>query len=304
MRANHHELIFHRRPSVPAFMLRGLYPLQSQRSPGRFPPIRVTWTGHRIDGRRLDEFLRLTGLPSGRGVPMLYPHVFGFLLQMVVLTRPTFPHAIWSVLQVRNHILQHAPISEDAVLDLETRVAGQRVLEKGVEVDLHTTIRSGDDLVWESLNTFYYRGRFGPAEAESPLAASPAVGDTTIARWRTPPKGGWRFGGFTGDYNGIHYWSPYARLFGFRGAFHHPQFILGQCLGHLPEVPAGGDLRLDVWLKGPVYYSSGVSLRADVGREGSTFALVSNGEDRPAILARLRPCAPGSRLMDGQDRPV
>ncbi len=34
-------------------------------------------------------------------------------------------------------------------MDLETRVAGHRILEKGAEVDLHTIVRVGADLMWE-----------------------------------------------------------------------------------------------------------------------------------------------------------
>jgi hypothetical protein len=44
-------------------------------------------------------------------------------------------------------------------------------------------------------------------------------------------------------------------------------------------------LRLDTWLKGPVYYGAKVALRASADR--SEFALFVEGDERPAILGRL-----------------
>lgn len=289
---------FHHRPSTVAFMLRALYPSRGLRPAGGFPPIRATWRQHRIDRRHLARFLAVSGLRADDGLPMLYPHVFGFPLQMVVLTHRAYPLPIWGALQIRNHLLQHRPLHEDAALDLEAGVAGQRVLEKGIEVDLHTTVRSRDGLLWESINTFYYRGRFGRAGAASALARTPDVEDVVVARWHTSPRGGWRFGGLTGDYNGIHWARWYARLLGFRRAFHHPQSVLGQCMARLPAADRGPAQRLDTWLKGPVYYGSDVRLRARSAGDSTTFALLAAGEERPAIVGRWRSAPAGSRLLD------
>lgn len=291
------QLEYERRPSTAAFMLRALYPPALRRK-GPFPPICARWRGHRVALLRLAELRRLTALEREAGLPLLYPHVFGFPLQMVILTHPAFPLPIWRVLQIRNHLLQRRPIPEDAVLDLETRVSGQRVLEKGVEVDLHTTVVFDEQPAWESLNTFYYRGRFGEAGPPSPMASAPDVAEDVVARWRTPAGGGWRFGALTGDFNGIHWWSRYARAFGFRRAFHHPQLMLGQSLARLPTSGFEGIQRLDAWLKGPVYHGSEVSLRATAVPHGTAFAVVAEGERRPAIVGRWRSVATGTSLLE------
>lgn len=150
---------YRNRPSTAVFMLRALYPTALRRGLP-FPPLRASWTGHRVDPRLLGALLRLTGMGGEHGL-VLYPHVFGFPLQMSILTHPAFPLPIWRVLQIRNHLLQHRTIPAGASLDLETRVVSERILEKGVEVDLHTTVGVERRVAWESLNTFYYRGRFG-----------------------------------------------------------------------------------------------------------------------------------------------
>lgn len=279
-------------------MVRAFHRTPGLRRAGGFPPLRARWRHHRIDHRHLAQFLQLTGLRAARGLPLLYPHVFGFPLQLVILTHPAFPIPIWGGLQIRNHLLQHRPISEDAALDLEARVAGQRILEKGAEVDLHTTVHAREELLWESLTTFYYRGRFGEAGVGSPLARAPDVGDEVIARWHTSSGTGWRFGRLTGDFNGVHWLRWYARMFGFRRAFHHPQLVLGQCMARLPACESAGAQRLDAWLKGPVYYDSDVRLRATTDRDGTAFALGVDGEERPAILGCVRSAAAQSRLLD------
>jgi acyl dehydratase len=297
------QMRFDRRPSTVAFMLRALRPSPGLRKAGGFPPIRASWRQHRVDPRHLAGFLRLTGLRADQGLPLLYPHVFSFPLQMVILTHPAHPIPIWNSLQIRNHLLQHRPIPVDAVLDLETHVAGQRILEKGAEVDLHTSMRIRDELVWESLNTFYYRGRFGEPGAASPLARAPEAGEQTLAQWRTATGVGWRFGGLSGDYNGIHWSNWYARRFGFRQAFHHPPLALGQCMARLPALDLAGAQRLDTWLKGPVYYDSDVRLRAAVAPDSRTFALIAADDERPAVLGRWRRTAATESLLLEQAHP-
>lgn len=294
---------FHRSPSTVSYMVRAFLPSPGRRWAGAFPSIVERWSQLRIDGRHQHSFRGLTGLPVGGRTLLLYPHVFGFPLQMALLTHPAFPLPIWRALQIRNHLLLHRTFAEDEVLDLETRVAGQRILERGAEVDLHTTLSSAGERVWESLNTFFYRGRYGPLQDASPLARAPEGGGPEAARWHMPSGVGWRFGGLTGDYNGIHLQSWYARLFGFKAAFHHPQLVLGQCLARLPA-PSPARQRLDAWLKGPVFYDSDVRLQASGSPEGIRFSLWLGGETRPSLVGHWHAEPPGSRLVDEQGVPL
>jgi hypothetical protein len=78
----------------------------------------------------------------------------------------------------------------------------------------------------------------------------------------------------------MHWSDAYARRSGFRGAFHHAQRMLGQCLARLPRREGS---TLEAWFKGPVYYGAKVTLRA----ADSDFGLCVEGDPRPAILGRL-----------------
>jgi hypothetical protein len=271
------------RPSALAFMARAVRP-----SPGLrkgVPAIAARWR-HRPDAAEVARFHALSGLTEGDTLPLLYPHTIGFPLHMSILTQPAFPLPIWRMLQIRNRIVQHAPLAREAEHEIEVRLAGHRVLDKGAEFDLHATVHVGGALIWESLNTFYARGRFGAPTADG-VPEAPKVSPGSTAQWRMPAGGGWHYGGLSGDYNPLHLWSGYARKHGFAQAFFHPQRVLGLCLARLPH-DGSLPLRLDAWIKGPVFYDAPVKLRSEAGAEETRFALHVNEDDRPAIVGQLR----------------
>lgn len=293
------RLEYRQRPSALRYMAGAILPSRGFDRAHGLPDLAARWSGCRADPVELADFLRASGSGAAPAShwPLLFPQTIGFRLQMAVLTHPVFPVPIWRVLQVRNQLLQRRPIALGEVLDLDTRVAAHRVLEKGLEVDLRTKAWAGGDLpVWESVNTFYVRGRFGPPDAGSPPAAAPAVATGAVARWHMPSNDRLRFGFLTGDYNGVHLWGAYARRLGFRGAFFHTQRVLGHCLAHLPALDQEQAVRLDAWLKGPVYYGSDVRLSASGGAGDRSFALFSGAEDRPAIVGSIRNGAAAAAL--------
>jgi hypothetical protein len=230
---------------------------------------------------------------ADRRLLLLLPHVTGFRLLMAMLTHPTWPLPIWQSLQVRNRLSVHRPLQVGASGDLITHVAGWRVLEKGIEVDLQSWFQQGDECLWDSIVTFYYRGRFGaPVAHAAPLCAprnSPDVDPSLAAATRWPIGDGarWHFGKLTGDYNGLHQWDFYARRFGFAGAFPHSQWVVAQCLGHLASTNST-PRQLDLWLKGPVYFGSSVTIRQSLSDDDrQDFALWVEGDPRPPLMGSL-----------------
>ncbi len=306
------RLDYRARPSALAFMARAVCP-----SPGLkrgMPAITARWR-HRVEPAELKRFHALSGLPEDRELPLLYPHTISFPLQMAILTQPAFPLPIWRMLQVRNRILQHAPLARDAAQDITVRLAGHRILDKGAEFDLHATVQVDGVVVWESLNTFYARGRFGAptveAVPEAPKLVSveanaraagvtpePKVSPGNTAEWHMLDGGGLRYGGLSGDYNPLHLWGWYARKHGYLRAFSHPQRVLGQCLAKLPQPASALPLQLEAWLKGPVFYGEPVSMHMEALSDGTAFALHVNGDHRPAIVGRLSAASPDGGLLN------
>ena len=143
------QYTYSRRPSTVATMLRAL-----ARSPGvgafaAHLHLAATWRGHRPSPRQLRRVRAMLGQPASGSLPLIYPWVAGFPLQMSLLTRPVFPVNIARVLQTRYHLLQHHAPPEGAPLALELRFAGQRVLERGVEFDFACRVQADSVTAWE-----------------------------------------------------------------------------------------------------------------------------------------------------------
>jgi hypothetical protein len=64
-------------------------------------------------------------------------------------------------------------------------------------------------------------------------------------------------------------------------------------MAHLAGREDSEGQRLDAWLKGPVYYGSGVTLRAAVSESDSVFALLADEDERPRIVGRWSPARTG-----------
>jgi hypothetical protein len=273
-------------PSAVAFMARAFLPSPGLTQDRGFPRIVQRWTRLRIDPKHVEAFHRATGIDDDDGISVLYPHVLGFRLQMALLTHPAFPLPIWSALQIRNRLVRHRSVDLRETLELETTTGAQRLVDKGIEVDLVSRLTRGSDCCWESNVTYFYRGRYGAGGPETPEAASPELsGASEIERFQMPRRGGWRFGGLTGDYNGIHTWPWYARRFGFRTAFPHPQRVAGMCMARLRGPESDAQI-LELWIKGPVYYGANVVLSATTNDQGIQFGLSLDGDHRAALSGR------------------
>ena len=277
-------------PSAAAFMARAF-----RRSPGlprddSLPPLVQRWTALRLEERHREAISHLTGLSDPGALELLVPHVLGFRLTMAMLTHRAYPLPIWNALQIRNTLALDEHIEWGEEHELETRVVAHRILEKGAEIDLASELARGTQRIWHSKVTFFYRGRFGAASPEPAAAQAPELAPQGEAFFEMPRAGGMAMARLTGDYNPIHYWGWYARRLRFATRFLHPQRTVGICLARLPAASPPRP-RLDVWIKGPVFYGSRVALRWQPTSSGGRFGLALEGDPRYAIRGELSTAA-------------
>ena len=264
------------------YMAGAFVPKRSPRDLPQGSAMTAIWRGARPGGL----------LPAGAALPgnRIHPvhlHASGMRLMMAILTHPRFPVPIWKVLQVRNHIRQIRAVDCAASLHLSARVEAFRRLPKGMEADLELTVRDDRGEVLRSRSTFYTRGTFaGAPETASPTP--PEQPTEPAASWRIDRAGVGPFARLTGDYNGIHWCRPYARALGFRSPFAHPHRALAEVVDHLPGVDPAQPLEIDAWYRGPVYYGLRLSLLTADRRATRVFALLVEGDDRPALLGEVR----------------
>ena len=291
-----HREIFASRPATLRFMPKALWPSPGWRAERGCPDSQFIWQDYRISSRtmaRLRDFAGAGEFNHDDALLLLAPHITGFRLTMALLTHPRWPLAIWRALQFRNRLRLLGPLLLDEPSELSVQACAWRVHAKGLEVDLHTRLQQRGAVVWDSIVTVYYRGRFGAplshGEARGAPSSSPTLDPSAppVAQWLIDNGRRWEFCRLTGDYNPMHLNARYAHRMGFGGAFPHPQRVAAQCLSHLAATGAP-PRQLDLWIKGPAFFGTAATLRqAPRDDGGQDFALWVPGEQRPALVGSL-----------------
>lgn len=279
------QVIYNRHPSVAAYMIRALWPSSGLKKRPTLLPISIIQKDFIFTERSCGSLFELCSISKSSELPIIFPQILGFRLIMRVVTDPGFPESIWKALQTRNEITQHAPLFIGDRVDLELNTKNLRFLEKGAEVDLHLMVRKNGQIVWESLTTFYYRGRFQNSTAK-PLPP-PEVQVNTSESFTLPSRGGMRFGQLSGDFNGIHLCAIYAKMQGFKTSFLHPHRVVGAMISKSQVKHKTYPQHLDLWFRGPVAYGAKVRLFQEQQSEAMNMALYSD-EQRPSIVARWK----------------
>ncbi len=275
-------------------LLSGRKSLASSRA---LPEMHAEWRGFRIDKQGLKRFMDICRLPASDTMPLVYPLVFAFPLHMTMVGHREFPLPYVRMMQIRNHVIQHRPIGLDESLDISCAIVDQRVVAKGLEMDVHTGLEAAEDLVWESVHTYFFPGNFGRPDRPSPLALLPTLSNDNVeTTWTMPDGGGFCMGLMAGDYNPVHYLAPYARRFGFRRSFAHAQLTLALCVQHLPPFREDHSVRLDVAIKGPVYYGSDVTMKRSDDGKSHRFDLYCEDNPRPCVSGYLDCAEPDADL--------
>ena len=253
------------------------------------PSINAQWKSVKINKKHLDDFLNICGLTDGETIPFLYPYSLIYPIIMRILTHREAPLSLFNSLNVRTKTIQYRPIYKHDIMDINSYINGWRLVEKGLEVDVTTGIRSCNENVWENTSTFFYRGKFGEPDTSFASLKMESIPDApALARWFLPEGIGYRFSRIIGDNNGIHYGAWYARLFGFKRDFAQPVLVLGNSIGLLPDIEQDKPVQLDVLLKGPVYYNNTVFIKGIRDKNRQRFDIYCGNESRPGILCDLK----------------
>jgi hypothetical protein len=199
-------------------------------------------------------------------LPLTYPHVLGFPLQMKLMTGSGFPFPLPGLVHVANRITQSRPLTLDEPLEITVSARDLRPHPQGAQVDVVTSV-SG---VWEGVSTYLRRtgGSSGSGEElHRPIGS---------AVWKVPADIGRRYGAVSGDRNPIHLYPLSAKLFGFKRTIAHGMWTKARCLaaleGRLPEA-----VSVDVKFKKPLLIPGRVEFSAHENGVGWEFAVWGKG---------------------------
>lgn len=264
------------------------------------PHIGIARPALRLDAGHLAKFERACGWDISEYMPFIYPLALLFHYHIAIFGHPRFPCSQRTLLGIRQHAVQRRRVGVGETLDLDVRMVAQRVLAKGVEFDVRTTLARGGDVAWECISVYYLRGNFGGSDSRAVAdRLGPLANPEFEARWQAPRGGGFAFARLSGDFNPAHFSSRWARMIGFKRDFAHTQRAVSDCLHRLPDAARlleADSLRLDVAFKGPIYYGSSLLIKGAQQDNGYRFDLYCDDGDKPAIPGSIQRVRPDERL--------
>jgi acyl dehydratase len=290
--ATHSVKSYRRAPSTLPLMARaavsgipGLSSIPGIRRDGRgLPDLVVRRPDHQIDLAHLAGYSRLCGFGLQATVPITYPHVLAFGLQLALLTDRRFPFPALGLVHVHNSITQLRPVQTSERLDLEVRAANVRPHPRGRQFDVVTTARVQGSVVWAELTTLLRRGSAHPAgerDKPAPLPPSPV-------EWRLPADLGRRYAAVSGDRNPIHLYAITARPFGFHRQIAHGMWSLARCLAGLAgRLPA--TYTVEAKFSKPILLPADVAYTTTMRDAVVRFALADAREGTPHVSGLVTP---------------
>ncbi|GAB3582331.1 MaoC family dehydratase [Calidifontibacter terrae] len=202
------------------------------------PDVRVVQHDLRIDQNALAAYDQVCGFPVTHLVSSTYLHVLVFPLQVTLMADKEFPFPLLGSVHLTNTITQHRRVDALEVLDLEVTVENLRPHFRGAQADLIGRIRVGDEVVWEEVSTYLFRGQKVPGEVPpKPQEVEPIDGPGIV--WPLTADLGRRYAAVSGDVNPIHMHPLTAKALGFPTTIVHGMWSKSRMLAavenRLPE---------------------------------------------------------------------
>jgi len=241
----------------------------------------------RIEGEAVRAYAALCGFTPAQGVPVTWPHVLGFPLQMALMMRPGFPFPLPGLVHLNNRIVQHALLREGDRLAFEARATRLIAHARGQGFIIALTARREGRVVWEGESLYLHR-RATAGEGEAAPGSEPVAPDRRIAMIEAPADIGRRYARISGDANPIHTNAALARLMGFRRPIAHGMWSLARAVAQLaPQAPLA-EVDLASSFRAPLFLPGHAELRS----RDAAFALCAPGGGSTFLSGRLiaRPC--------------
>lgn len=264
------------------------------------PDDQLRLTAVRPDVGHVARYARLCGFTLGAALPLTYPHLLGFPLQVALMADRRFPFPATGLVHVANSVTQHRALPVGTAVDVRVHASGPRPHPRGRVVDLVTSVSTdgADTPGWTSTSTYLRRGPTPPTGAALPTSRTAGRGREsstsadderlpTAAVWRLPADLGRRYAAVSGDRNPIHLSALTAKTFGFPRAIAHGMWTAAAALaalqGRLPDA-----VHAEVQFKAPVLLPSTVELGTRLAG-GVADAELRSRSGRLHLVAHVRP---------------
>lgn len=251
------------------------------------PEIIASWEKIKVNEKHLRGFNKICGINDSNEFPITYPLTLVCPLYLRILAQKKAPLSLFQALNTRCKIIQHRKIGVNEIMDIQSKLMDWRVVEKGLELDLYSAINIRDEIVWENTNTYYYRGRFGEADADFLYSKLEPIPDAEqLGKWFFPAGVGFKFARISGDTNGLHFMPRYSRMLGYKRDFAQPFLMIANSIEYLPDLEDSQAICLEAEIKGPIYYNSELSLKNLGTQEFNRFDVYCQDNPRPCLSGK------------------
>lgn len=245
-----------------------------------------------IDQKKLNAYNRVCGFARGDTLPATYPQILAFPMQLEMLVGKRFPFPLLGLVHVSNRIELLKPIDRKASLAIEVKLGEQRLVDKGMEVDLLTEVRVEGEIAWRGVATMLARCKTN-VEKQASAKAQPMRARQML--WRLPANLGRRYGKASGDLNPIHLFALTAKAFGFKRAIAHGMWSLAKSLssldGQLPAAPYAVDVKfkLPIFLPAQVQFLWRTERKEGQSVNALEFEVWNKQGEKPHLSGSIKP---------------
>lgn len=233
---------------------------------GPLPDVRAVRRGIRVDVEKLVDYARVCGFTVGATLPLSYPHMLAFPLQMALMSDRDFPLGLTGAVHLENVISTTRPIAVEETLDLTVWAENLRPHRRGQQADLVSEASVDGDVVWRGVSTYLAKGTEHPDAAPSEPPSVAALQDVVSGpTWRLGDDVGRRYARVSGDWNPIHLHALTARPLGFPTAIAHGMYSYARVVAALGTALPDSGLTSRVWFRKPVRLPTTVRLRSAFG---------------------------------------
>ncbi|WP_409019009.1 MaoC family dehydratase [Brevundimonas vesicularis] len=274
------------RPLPPGFLVagavRGLF-----KPPVAVPvlPDRVLVQTFRVEANRVRDYARLCGFAPAQGVPITWPHILSFPLQMRLMMAGDFPYPAMGLIHLGNRIGQSAWLQPGDALEVSCRPGGLLLHEKGQVFGVETQAVRDGAVVWSSTSLYLKRGVAAVGPGVDAMRGT--VPDHKIASWRATAAVARHYARLSGDANPIHTSALGARILGFPRPLAHGMWTKARALAALLPDRRVDVAEAEVSFRNPLFLPGEAELYAAPGGTDRAFECRDSTGTRTYLRGRL-----------------
>ncbi len=262
----------------------------------RLPDVTLRLEDVAPEAGHLAAYRRVCGFAEDGPVPATYSHVLSFPLSLELMTDRSFPLPLSGLVHVRNTLTQYREVDPGERLTVLVHAEDLRPHHKGVQFDLVSEVRAGDEAVWHQVSTYLHRqGGSGSG------SGSGGADEGSEPRWEEVERFGVdasvspRYAGMSGDRNPHHLHPLLAKVFGFRAMPAHGMWTKARALAGLQDrLPPR--FHITGSFERPLLLPARVVLAVGDEPDPWPYALFDEERDKPYLTGTVdtRPDAPRS----------